>query len=269
LADLSDVENALVAAILAAAVAGPAACPLLGGSAVRVYRGSPPVAGLASDRAAGIVDVTVLPVPDATRDTTRWGVQTNLIAVANGIGASASGQTASFTGVAVGGELAGLLVNGMPFIYTAQEGDSADLVAAALADLVRVNQTCWLDQSSITIPGSFTLVARTAGVASLLQEWSRQEQSFRLSVRAPSPAARDAVCAAIGAALAQIAFLSLADGSAGRLRYQKTASFDDDQVASVYRRELVYGVEYPTTVMIQAPTMLFGDSDYNTVPTYT
>jgi hypothetical protein len=267
-ADLSDVEAALVAAILGLAQVNAEGCPILGGSVVRVFRGGPPVSALVVDRATGIVEISVFPVPNATRDTTRWGVQSTTLSIASGLSATMSGQSATFSGAAVGGELAGLLVNDQPFVYQAQAGDSAALVAAALADQVRVTQICWLQQSTLTIPGAVTLVARTTGQAAVLQEWARQEQEFRISVWAPSPAARDRVCGAIGSALAQIAFLTLADGSAGRLMYRKTASFDDDQVASVYRRELVYDVEYGTTVTIQTPTMLFGDLVYNGTPTY-
>jgi hypothetical protein len=269
MADLSDVEAALVAAILQSAVLGNGgACPVLGGSPMRVYRGSPPTTALTLDRKAGVVDVSVFPVPDATRNTTRWGPQTVTTGLAAGLSSSVTGQTAVFEGVAVAGELAGLLVNGQPFVYRAAAGDSAELVAAALADLVRATQICWLQNASLTIPGAVTLVARTAGVASVLQEWARQAQDFKISVWAPSPQTRDAVCGALGAALAQIAFLTLADGSSGRLRYQKTASFDDDQVASVYRRDFVFEVEYGTTISLHGPTMLFGDTDYNGTPTY-
>jgi hypothetical protein len=241
---------------------------VLAGTLVRVFRGAPPVTALVVDRAAGVVDISVFPVPNATRDTTRWGVQSTTMSIACGLSVIVSEQTASFAGAALGGELAGLLVNDQPFVYHAQSGDSAALVAASLADQVRTTQICWLQQSRLSIPGAVTLVARTTGLAAVLQEWARQAQELRISVWAGSPALRDQVCGAIGAGLSQIAFLTLADGSAGRLLYRKTASFDDDQVASVYRRELVYEVEYGTTVTVQTPTMLFGDLVYNTTPIY-
>ena len=270
MADLSDVETALVAAIVQAATSGgEGACPALGGYALRVYRGTPPTAVLTQDRSAGVVDVCVFPVPDATRNTTRWGTQNFITGITSGLSHSVSGQTATFSGIAVAGELAGLLVNDLPFVYRAAAGDNAALVAAALADQVRVTQVCWLQNASVTIPGAVTLVARNAGVASVLQEWARQTQDLRISVWAPSPAARDAICGPLSATLAQISFLLLADGSSGRLIYRKTASFDDDQVASIYRRDLIFEVEYATTVSLDASTMLFGEAGYNGTDTYT
>lgn len=268
MADLCDVEAAVAAAILAACTAGGGPFPLLGGVAVRVYRGTPELMALTQDAGSCVVDIAVFPIADATRNTTRWGSMTTISAIAGGLSVTMAGQTATFAGVAVAGELAGVLVNGQPFVYQAQAGDSADLVAAALAQNVRATHIVTVQGSSLTVPGAITLVARSAGVASIFEECARQEQDFRVSVFAPTPSARDSVCRAMGPALSMIAFLALADGTAGRFRYQRTASFDADQVASIYRRDIVYSVEYSTTATLQAPAMLFGDLVYNATSTY-
>jgi hypothetical protein len=96
-----------------------------------------------------------------------------------------------------------------------------------------------------------------------MEEWARQEQDMRFCVRATSPQLRDAACGLLGSGLATIAFLELADGTGGRLRYRSTGSSDDDQAASVFRRTLTYSVEYGTTVTRQTPRMLFGDLNWN------
>jgi hypothetical protein len=115
----------------------------------------------------------------------------------------------------------------------------------------------------ITVPGAFNLVARTTSLVQALQEWSRQEQGFQISIWAPTPGMRDSMAKLIGAALTQISFLTLADGTGGRLRYRATANFDGDQAASIYRRDMTFDVEYGTTVLTSSPTMLFGDLDWN------
>ena len=268
MADLSDVEAALVAAVLGAAAAGPGAFPLLAGVPVRVYRGTPQVSALTQDATFSLVDVVVFPVADATRNTTRWGCLPTTSGVNAGLSVATSGQTATFAGTAVAGELAGVLVDDQPFVYQAQAGDSAALIASALGEDVRAAQVAWVQGSSLTVPGATSFLARTAGVATVVEECARQAQDFRISVFAPSPAARDAVCGALGSALSVIAFLTLADGTSGRLRYQKTASFDGDQVASIYRRDLTYEVEYSTTAVLAVPQMLFGDLVYNATSIY-
>lgn len=268
MADQSDVETALCAAVLAAARPGAGQLPLLGCQPVRVFRGSAPAAGLSIDRSAGLSDIAVSAVADSLHNTTRWNAPASLVTIAAGLSASASGQTATFAGSAVAGELAGVLVNDQPFVYSAQAGDSAALVAAALADLVRASQIVWVSGSTLTIPAAVTLIARSAGVASVVQEIGRQEQMFRVSVLSPSPVARDAVCGAFLPNLIATAFITLADGTSARLRFSQAAGSDADQVASIYRRDLLFSVEYGTTMTTQSAVMLFGDSDYNTAPTF-
>jgi hypothetical protein len=53
-------------------------------------------------------------------------------------------------------------------------------------------------------------------------------------------------------------FLTLADGSAARLTFTATTTFDQHQDASLYRRDLLYAVEFPTTLVATQPSMLFG-----------
>lgn len=91
----------------------------------------------------------------------------------------------------------------------------------------------------------------------------RQEQGFRITAWCSAPGIRDATCTLIDAALAGIPFLALPDGSAGRLRYRGTATMDQSQDAALYRRDLIYTVEYPTTLTDLLPAMLFADLDLN------
>jgi hypothetical protein len=43
---------------------------------------------------------------------------------------------------------------------------------------------------------------------------------------------------------------------------------DDGRDASTYRRDLIYDVEYATTIGIVSPTMLFGDLVWNGTPIF-
>jgi hypothetical protein len=225
-------------------------------------------AALDADLLLGVVNVSVSSVPGATNNTTRWGVQTWVAATAPGITVSVLGNSAVLAGVPNPGDLAGLLVAGVAYVYQARAGDSAELVAATLADQVRQNQICWLSGVTVTVPGVPSIVARTVALQPSTAEWARQEQGFRVSIWAPTPALRDAACSAVCSLFATVAFLPLADGTGGRLRYRNTASFDDGQDAGVYRRDLVYDVEYATTSTSLLPSMLFGELVYNGVTSY-
>jgi hypothetical protein len=155
--------------------------------------------------------------------------------------------------------VAGLLVDGQSYAYRTQIGDSPALVAANLAALARANAIVQLSVSTLTIPGSGSLIVRVVADASAQQEIRRQEQIFRVTCWCPTPTSRDTAAIAVDLALAQSRFVSLADGSMGRLVYAGTTVFDQSQDALLYRRDLLYLVEYPTIVSALQPTMLFGD----------
>ncbi len=58
-------------------------------------------------------------------------------------------------------------------------------------------------------------------------------------------------------------FITLADNSAARLIFSGTTVFDQSQNAILYRRDLIYSVEYATTITDQQSSMLFGSLDLN------
>lgn len=263
MADQSDVEEALAALISAALYPAGANAGSAIGSVCRIYRGWPNAAALDADLAAGRVNVTVFPVEASARNTTRWALEWSVTPASPTLSAAVNGLTASFTGSAGTGQLAGLLVDANSYVYRAQPGDTPALVAAALAALVRVDRIAGLAGGSVTVPGAARLVARVVADATGVQEVRRQEQGFRVTAWCNAPDIRDATCTLIDAALAGITFLALPDGSAGRLRYRGTATMDQSQDAALYRRDLIYTVEYPTTLASLLPAMLFADLGLN------
>ena len=85
----------------------------------------------------------------------------------------------------------------------------------------------------------------TSGAAVL--ELRRQTRLFAITVWAGSYARRDAAAAAIDAGLAALSRLSLTDGSVAVMTYDGSAQDDDQQEAGIYRRNLVYALNYATT----------------------
>ena len=65
----------------------------------------------------------------------------------------------------------------------------------------------------------------------------------------PTPALRDALAAAVDLTFAQIDFLELADQSACRIRYARTFEIDQAEKVLLFRRDLLYTVEYPTATI--------------------
>ncbi len=198
-------------------------------------------------------------MPNATRNTTRWAPRTHSTPGSQTLLVAVNGNAATFSGTAAIGQVAGLLVQNEPFVYRSQNGDTPALVAAMLAQTVRKVRACWLSGATVSIPGAESITARVVADGSSVTEWARQRQGFRITVWSPDPMSRDTLCSCVGSALSSVSFLTLADGTAGRIRFRSTASYDEDQDAQQYRRDLVYDVEYGTTVEAAAPSMLFGD----------
>lgn len=258
MADQSDVENALVAVISAALYPdGPDAASTVG-LPCRVYRGWPSAAALEADLAARRVNVTVFPDEHAMRNTTRYPGEWQAGRVPPTLTVDAGVESATFGGSAAPGQLAGLLVDGNAYVHRTAAGDTPALVAAVLAEAVRADRIALLSGSTVTVPGAASLIARVVADAPSVLELRRQEQRFRITAWCPAPEARDRVCGLLDVALSSARFIALPDGSAGRHRWIRSATFDQGQAAALYRRDLIYAVDYPTTASATQPTMLFG-----------
>ena len=255
----SDAEAALVQlAAKALYPNGDAAAPSIAAAAIRVYRGWPNATALAADLAANVVNVSVFPIAGATRVTTRYSPDWLPGPVTPSLTVTVSGNTATFAGSAGLGQLAGLLIDGVSYVHRTIAGDSPSLTAATLAAALPASTPASVVGAAITIPGATSLVGRTVADASAALELRRQQQEFRVTVWCPTPDLRDAACEAIDVAYAATPFLTLADGSAARLRFVSTTTFDQRQDAALYRRDLSYTVEFPTTQVAIQPSMLFG-----------
>jgi hypothetical protein len=259
MADQSDVESALVSAISSALYPYGMDETSVSGQDCRIYRGWPNSAALDADLAAGKINVTVFMAGGTGRTTTRYAEQWIGPPVQPSLTAVVTGTSATFVGQAGIGQIAGILADGRSYAYRTQHGDTAELVAANLADMARVHSIVRLSHSTLTIAGVSRLLVRVVADAPMQQEVRRQEQDFRITCWCPTPASRDAATAAIDQSLSGVRFLLLPDGTHGRLIYSGTTVFDQSQNASLYRRDLMYSVEYATALSASLPAMLFGN----------
>lgn len=94
---------------------------------------------------------------------------------------------------------------------------------------------------------SVHLAARVGAVVQTVREIKRQKRGFQITFWCPTPALRDAIVPPCDVALAGIDFLTLPDGTAGRILYERTLVSDRVEREGLYRRDLFYSVEYGTT----------------------
>lgn len=260
MADQADVENALAALVANAIYPNGAEAASVTGQVCKVYRGYPNPPALDADLAAGIMHISVTagdgPVRNVTRYPRRWQV---VKPVSQVLSVAVQGVNATFSGTCAVGQLAGVLVNEQTFAYAVQASDSPATVASNLAAMIRA--AGWIVNYSgagLTVPGADRFTARVVAGGGALQEIRRQVQDFKVTMWCPSPIVRDEIAPVIDEALAAVKFMPLADGSAGHMVFAGTATQDGGVETSLFRRELVWAVEYPTTLAQMAPAMLFG-----------
>lgn len=265
MADQSDVEQVLAA--IAAGVLYPqgADAPCIAGVPCRIHRGWPDAATLDADLAAGRVTVTVVGDARNQRTTTRypdeWRPARQMVPV---LQVSVQGNAATFSGTAALGQLAGILADGVAVVHRTLASDTPASVAAALAGAmaqVAGPLGATVAQGAMVEVGTAgPVVARVFADQPSIRETRRQLQPFRVICWCPDPALRDVAASAIDTAFASYDFLGLPDGMAGRLRYLGTTSTDRAQDAALYRRDLIYTVDYATTLAADLPRLLFGET---------
>ncbi|MFO0906781.1 MAG: hypothetical protein U0835_00175 [Isosphaeraceae bacterium] len=247
MADLSEVESTLVAVIAQVVYPGGTGNPPIAGGRVDIYRGWPIPADLDADLAAGTVNISVFPI-DNERITTRYPREWRpLPLVAPSLTLTAAGDSITVGGTPSSPLNAAAIVDGTAYIYPVQPGDTAEAVATGLAALIAADTIATSDGPVVAVPGAHSLDARVGGVGATIREVRRQRRTFAITFWCPDPAVRDAIAAAVDAALADIDFLALPDGTAGRLLYERSKVSDRVEREGVYRRDLFYSVEYATT----------------------
>jgi hypothetical protein len=259
MADLSDVENAIVTNVIGALYPNGVSQASVVEAICRVYRGWPTPTALNSDLAAGAVNVTVFPAtkPDEVPDPYFDMVYASTSAI--GLAAVVTGSSVTFSGLTVANQTVGLLIDGVPYIYNSNAGDSTENIAANLAALIQGSRLAVLSASTITIPGVASLTVRIVTKASVSWSVRRQRREVLICCWCPSALLRDSVCTAVDFALAVSSFISLTDGTKAHAHYVSTQVYDQSQNALLYRRDVCYKFEYTLINKTNAPVMLFGD----------
>lgn len=252
MADINDVENALVNLIAAALYPNGTGQSSAAGVPVVVYPGWPTASRLDADLLVGKAHVTVFsggPERNTTRYSRDWHEQTLATAT---LTLTVAAQT-----VTIGGAMPApftphvlaVMVNGLPHPYQVLAGDTPSSIAAALAALVAADVPGTAAAGAvITLPvGARINAARVGVTGTAIRELRRQEREFRTSVWSDTPDHRRAVAGIVDVALGAVDRITLPDGYSARLVYHSAMDVDNQQKAKLYRRDFVYSVEYATT----------------------
>jgi hypothetical protein len=268
MADISDIEQALADEITGLLYPlGPMQASIIGVTC-RIYRGWPNSATLNSDLAAGVANVTVVSDNEAGAVTTRYLREWQYNSAVPGVTAEVAGQTISIGGDPRVGDVVGALVDGRAYAYRVTTGVSQDLVAANLCTAIQTNRIATAHGPRINLPGAAAILVRAVCDNNAYYEGRRQEKDVRAICWCSTPVVRDSLSSAIDLSVAQTPFLRLADTTLARVRYRNTTTSDQSQNALLYRRDLIYTIEYPTVISVSLPSMLFGAAAINSQITF-
>lgn len=273
MADLWQVEQALTDLITATVYPGGTLDPTIATSGVGlvdIRRGWPLPTTLDIAIASGRdVLVRIYPEGGMSRNTSRftlqWREENHVPAT---LAVSTTGSVMTFSGTGDASHVAGVVVGPIPnaagYAYRLLPGDGPTQVAAALAALIPGSSA---SNGVLTIGTNLPVQGRVVNDQTAFLETRRQDQGFRVSVWSANNIARDAVASLIDNALAYLTDVNgnptmnivLADNSAGWLRYRSTYNLDGAEKAGLYRRDLCYMIEYPTSLVQSLPEVLFAD----------
>lgn len=247
MADISDVSAALVTTIAGIVYPNGTSQPSITGAPVLVYSGWPDSGQLRTYLSAGNVHVSVFPQPNMLRvvdsSMSDWSTPT---APVNTVTLTLSGQAVTVGGSVSTPQNAALVVDNKAYVYAVQAGDTLASIATALAALVNADQTATAAGAVVTIPGAKYISPRVGGVGVATRETRRQEQTYMVTIWANCFDQRDPIAAAIDSALSGQIHLTLADQSVATLRYKSSRQDDSLQKEGIYRRDLMYAVEFST-----------------------
>jgi hypothetical protein len=248
MAGLAEVSNALVALIAQLVYPNGTGQPSIVGKPVKVYGGWPAPDALTKDLAAGKVHISVFPpnglekIVDTAVTDWRTVVEPSIT-----LTLTLAGQAVTVDGTVSQPQNAALVVDGKGYAYGVQSNDTLISIATALAVLVSADQPATSSGPVVTIPGAKAISPRLGGAGTSIRELRRQERAFRITVWANCFDSRDPIADLLDSALSGTFHLTLPDGMIATLRYKSSSQDDSGQKESIYRRDLVYAVEYSTT----------------------
>ena len=256
MADLADVANEMVSAITAAIYPNGATNPSVMLDAhgapipAKIGRGWPlkntlgGIEGNGGDLGAGVVNVSVIPISGGTRNTTRFEKRWRpLVAPNPTVTLTVSGNQVTVGGTVINPENLGIVVDNTIYLYAGSPSDTLSSIAASMAALI---PGATASGPIITLHDNIGLQVATGGAGTMFREIARQEQLFDVGLWCNSPAQRDACAPFVDVIFKSVEFIPLADGTSGRILFARQTDIDGQMLENLYRRHLVYSVEYAT-----------------------
>lgn len=265
MADLSEIMTRLAVIASDAVYPDGTGSPSVAGIDVRVFEGWPNPDQLDRDMAgqmfsgtpARVVDrpdgvvanVSVYPMPGTGIVVHQLMNHTKVITPPTyglSVSINAAGDKITVSGQPSTGEYLTLLCDDS--VILSQTGATTADLLANLAEEAEIAYPSGVIVTSTTLEIAVTrgIVVRQGGIGILGRATHRQRHPVMISVWAPTHTSRATLSAAIDNALKQNIILTMADTSQALLVYNRTHLHDEKQASTIYRRDLIFDVEYAT-----------------------
>ena len=246
MADLSDVTAYLASTIAALIYPNGTASPSVINAPVKVFEGWPVPDVLEADLKNGVSSVSIFPMQGSTATVFQqldlpYLITPPVHALTLGI----ASNVVTVTGTPASGQYVTVKVNSRQ-VYSRVGTTAAAILAALQADIVVDYPGTTATATTLTIIGATQLSVLQGAPATMAQVTHRQKQSIMVTVWAPDPQKRSALCNAIDIGVKGQIRATLADTSEAIILYEKTNVIDDFQAMASYRRDLIYTAEYAT-----------------------
>lgn len=254
MADSSDVSSTIAGMIVSTVYPNGTLSPSISGSVIKIYPGWPVPNVLQEDINASGAHISIWALPSERKIGSELGRPYRviekgdppMIATVNGLKITLSGAASVPTNVY-------FLIDGIGYHYPVQSGDTLTTAATAMANQI---PGAISSGSVITLASGSSVVARTGGVGTAVRELRRQAKDFQITIWAPTPAMRVLIASTVDAMLSENSIISLGDGAPSMLFYTRQFDTDASENYLIYRRDLIYTVNYATTKTIAAPQIV-------------
>lgn len=216
------------------------------GVSVKIVPGFPIQQQLNLDVLAGNAQISVFPLHGSDRNVTRFP------RIWQDFSYHPSTLTATVVGnaVTIGGTITlpvSVLINFNKgsYGYMVGSGDTLNLIAANLAALIPGASSL---ANVITIASVINLDAKIIRNGAALKESKRQIKLFYISVFTPDYDMRELLADAVDNVLGDIVRIDFPEGDEALITYKGLQEFDKFEQNIIYRRDLIYTIEYPTTL---------------------
>jgi hypothetical protein len=256
MADASDVCNGLKALFAQTLYPNGTGSSSITGLAYKYYVGWPISATLDADLDAlskgtgGAVNISIFP-NNVERNVSKISTGWQTLSAPNPtLTLNVSGQAVTIGGIVSSPQNVTLMIGGKPYVYAVQSNDSLSSIATGVSALITGSTS---SGAVITLPSNANLQAARVGASGVsIQEVGRQAKRFQIVIWADTPAHRDLTASAIDVALKAARRLTLTDGTVASLTYVNTFFDDMLQKARVFRRDLIYEIDFATTQSLAA-----------------